>query len=545
MEDNNHRALNDVTVQNVAKFLQTAVVVDDEAHLKPPSTINDGTSLSGTDQADDEVPIGPRATLVAPSSDTGGYLTDPEDLDAKSLVDGFAREGIACAVLRPISEDDAVNQATSLAEIADIVVLDWNLGKDNGAKARSLILKVIGEGSASDRMRLIAIYTGESDLRAVANSAAEVLSEHYGEAPCRPCEFVAVKGSVRLVVFGKEYTRVPPEDANLSQRILASSELPNRLILEFAKMTTGLLPNVAISGLSELRAQTHRLLTMFSRSLDPAYLGHRVLLPNPSGAEEQVVGMFVAEVLSILEHGGVAKQAGMESIRAWVNEMAANESLRLDHVSLCSQEKLLELLEYGIDNTDGFTLGDWKWEKVTHVFTSDDGSAEEANCKFARMMQVKTRYGGRPPTLTLGTILFSESDKCAKYWICLQPKCDTVRITKPTAFPMVPMTTVTNSRNDFEIIVPHRDSWVLLLVPRKPSEIDMFTFESNNHSTKQVTATTSDSIWRIDATEGRSFEWVAELKDEHAQRIANEFAGSFSRVGVNESEWMRRSGKKR
>ena len=54
-------------------------------------------------------------------------------------------------------------------------------------------------------------------------------------------------------------------------------------------MTTGLLPNVAIAGLSELRAQTHKLLTMFSRSLDPAYLGHRVLLPNPSEAEDQVL----------------------------------------------------------------------------------------------------------------------------------------------------------------------------------------------------------------------------------------------------------------
>ena len=310
-------------------------------------------------------------------------------------------------------------------------------------------------------------------------------------------------------------------------------------------MTTGLLTNVAIAGLSEVRAQTHKLLTMFSRALDPAYLGHRVLLPNPSEAEDQVMAMFVAEVLSILEHGGVANQAGMKSIRSWVNEMAGKKALRLEHVSLSSQDKLLELLENGIDNTEGLTLGGWKWEKVTHAFTSDDGHAEEANRQFARMMHVKTRYGGRPPTLTLGTILFSESDKGAKYWICLQPKCDTVRITEPTAFPMVPMTPVTSLRDGFEIVVEHRASWVLLRVPRKPSEIGMFTFESNDPSMKQVTATTSDSIWRISGTEGRSFEWVAELKDEHAQRIAIEFSSSFSRVGVNESEWVRRSGTKR
>ena len=542
MEDSGHRTLIDMSVPNVAEFLQTVVVVDDKARLESPSKNHEDTKI---DEAEEQSPVGVHADLVSPEADTESTLADPEDLDAKSLVDGFASEGIACAVLRPIGEDDVVSQATKLAELADIVVLDWILDKDNGAKARSLILKVIGEVSGSDRMRLIAVYTGESDLRAVANSAAEVLSKRYGEAPCRPCEFVAVKGPVRLVVFGKEHTRVPPEDAKLSQRILASSELPNRLIREFAEMTTGLLPNVAIAGLSELRAQTHMLLTKFSRSLDPAYLGHRVLLPNPSEAEEQVVGMFVAEVLSILEHGGVAKQAGMESIRAWVSEMSSNNALRLEQASLSSLDKLLEILENGNDNSEGLTLGDWKWEKVTHVFTSDDGRAEEANHQFARMMHVKTRYGGRPPTLTLGTILFSESEEHTTYWICLQPKCDAVRINGSRAFPMVPMTQITGQRKDFEIVVPHREAWALLRVPRKPSEIVMFTFECNDPSIEQVTATCTDLAWRFDPTTGPSFEWVAELKDEHAQRIANEFAGSFSRVGVNESEWVRRSGKKR
>ena len=545
MYDNNHPTLTDLSVQNVAAFLQTVVVVDDKAHLRPPSTNSDSTSLSGTDQADDEGPVGPRATLVAPSSDMGGYLTDPEDLDAKALVDGFAQEGIACTVLRPVREDDVVTQASKIADLADIVVLDWILDSDNGARATSLMRKMIADGSSTERMRLIAFYTGEPDLRDLTDKAAEVLSERFGGVPDRPSDFVAAKGPVRVAVFGKAYTRTPSEDTGLSERVVSISELPKRLILEFAEMTTGLLPNVAIAGLSEVRAQTHKLLTMFSRSLDPAYLGHRVLLPNPSEAEDQVVGMFVAEVLSILENGGVAKQAGIESIRAWLNEMASSESLRPTHLSVTSQDALLGLLENGIDNTKGVKFGGWKWEKATHAFTSDDDRAVDANRQFAKMMHVKTQYGGPPPTLTLGTILFTESDQCATYWICLQPKCDAVRINGCRAFPMVPMTPVTNQRDGFEIVVPHQDSWVLLRVPRKPAEIRMFTFESNDPSMDQVTATTSDSTWRFNTTEDRSFEWVAELKDEHAQRIANEFAGSFSRVGVNESEWVRRSGKKR
>ena len=125
----------------------------------------------------------------------------------------------------------------------------------------------------------------------------------------------------------------------------------------------------------------------------------------------------------------------------------------------------MKLLENGIESAQGLQFGGWKWAKATYAFTSDDDEANEANRQFAKMMHVKTQYDGPPPTLTLGTILCAEST----YWICLQPKCDSVRIYGPTAFPMLPMTTVTDHRMNFEIVVPHGDSWVLLSVPHKPA----------------------------------------------------------------------------
>ena len=542
MNSNSPSALTELSLENVAKFLQTVVVVDDKAHLRPLPKSNDASSLSETVRAADETSVSPHANLSPPPSDTGDDLSDPQDLDAKSLVDGFANEGIACTVLRPAKEDDVVSQASKIVEMADIVVLDWILDNDNGARVSGLMRKMIDDRSGTDRARLIAIYTGERGLRQVADKAADVLSERFGEPPDRSSDFVASKGSVRVAVFGKAGTPVPSADTGLTERIVSIPELPHRLILEFAQMMTGLLPNVAIAGLSEVRAQSHRLLTMFSRELDPAYLGHRVLLPNPSEAEDQVVGMFAAELLSVLEYGGVAKQAGLESIRAWVNEMTNVHALRPSQLSVTSKDELLKLLENGIESAQGLQFGGWKWAKATYAFTSDDDEANEANRQFAKMMHVKTQYDGPPPTLTLGTILCAEST----YWICLQPKCDSVRIDGPTAFPMLPMTTVTDHRMNFEIVVPHGDSWVLLSVPHKPAKIRMFVFESNDSSKEQVTASQNDdSIWMIYPIKGPSFEWVAQLKDEHGQRIANEIAGSFSRVGVNESEWVRRSGTKR
>lgn len=543
MNDQSIETFKDLSVQNVAKFLQTVVVVDDKADFKRRPTNNDNNSESGISEADNESLNGPHPKLVSPQPDAAGSSVDPEDLDAKALVDGFAKEGIACTILTPDSEDDVVTQVTKVAELADIVVLDWILDKDNGARTTSLIHKLISEESGSDRIRLIAIYTGERDLGAVADRVNQLLSTSNGEVPERLSDFETVKGPLRLVVFGKEHTQVPPENTDLTKRIVGISELPNRLIQEFAKMTTGILPNVAIAGLSEVRAQTHRLLTKFSCSLDPAYLGHRLLLPNPSEAEDEVVTMLVAELLSILEHGDVAKQAGIDSIRAWVGEMTNRRSVRLDDLTVPLQDTL-NFLEDGVDKPSRIGLGGWKWEKATHAFTSEDCQAEESNRLFAEMMQMKTRYNRAAPSLTLGTILFSESEQCATYWICLQPKCDSVRIKEPKAFPLVPMVREENQRGDFEIVVKHRGCWVLLRVLRRPADIKMFTFEPGVASMNKVTVSTNASSWKITSVEGSTFEWVAELKDEHAQRIANKFAVSFSRVGVNESEWVRRSGEK-
>ena len=55
----------------------------------------------------------------------------------------FANKGIACTVLRPDKEDDVVSQASKIAAMADIAVLDWILNGDNGARVSRLMLRMI------------------------------------------------------------------------------------------------------------------------------------------------------------------------------------------------------------------------------------------------------------------------------------------------------------------------------------------------------------------------------------------------------------------
>jgi hypothetical protein len=46
---------------------------------------------------------------------------------------------------------------------------------------------------------------------------------------------------------------------------------------------------------------------------------------------------------------------------------------------------------------------------------------------------------------------------------------------------------------------------------------------------------------KFTSVDGIEFEWLCDLKSNHAQRIVNDFSAYLSRVGLDESEWLRRS----
>ena len=53
----------------------------------------------------------------------------------------------------------------------------------------------------------------------------------------------------------------------------------------------------------------------------------------------------------------------------------------------------------------------------------------------------------------------------------------------------------------------------------------------------------SDCDFEFTDTCGKRYTWRGELKAEYAQRIAQAFATTLSRVAVDESEWLRRMAK--
>ena len=222
---------------------------------------------------------------------------DEHDLDAKKVTDAFARDGLICGLLEPTPGSGIDDELLKTARRADLVVIDWVLNRDNGAMALSLISKIlISEAETAERQRLraIAIYTGQRELKEIARRIQEVLTSVYpNDELVRHDDGLALtKGPVRIAVFAKE--NAPELSADLADRRVLFADLPSRLRKEFS-LTNGLITSVALAALAALRDDTHRILKVLNPSLDAAYLGHRSALPVPQDAERHAVALVASE----------------------------------------------------------------------------------------------------------------------------------------------------------------------------------------------------------------------------------------------------------
>ena len=142
--------LDDHCTKIAKRFLLTALVVDDEAHIQ-----DSRSSTPSLLQTPD------RRTQTEVSEEMSDTMeTNVHSLDAQALVDSFAKYGIICAVMAPRENDLlAANTITSAAKRADMVIFDWKFYDDDGEKALEFLTKLL-EGDEAGRLRLIAIYTG-------------------------------------------------------------------------------------------------------------------------------------------------------------------------------------------------------------------------------------------------------------------------------------------------------------------------------------------------------------------------------------------------
>jgi hypothetical protein len=515
-----------------------------------------------------------------------GNLAEPNhDFDAQKVSMAFAKEEKICGIYCPKSKLDIEN-FMSITKKADIIILDWQIIlSDDGVEDPNAdapvedprgqytiqILKNIVKDNES--LKLIVVYTGETDLIDITNEIEVNLKTINPRFEKDLCE--VYNDNIRVLIRAKSSVGDDEIDNkfnhldDLNSKILKYKDLPIFVLDEFTKMTSGLLSNFALLSLTTIRNNSNKVLGLFSKELDSAFLSHKSILPNTDDAQDLLLDIMKDSIADLLLYNGTHKLIDKQFIEEWLeiniidedhsilnrkgkplNPIETFERNKVKLVDLLfseekhvdkkfnsvfqelieNKEKREEFLKYLYFNNTALFLNKTNHEKVDQI-----------NKEFAKLTHHKSLFLPQSiePRLTLGTILKS-TKKQANYYMCIQQKCDSVRLKngEDRKFLFLPLTITTDK---FDLITP---DGVKLKLDKKSFAIRTIKFVcSNDHGMiKGIQDANSKFIFsQIYSTENdENFEWIFDLKDLHSQRIVANLASAISRVGLDESEWLRR-----
>jgi hypothetical protein len=543
-------------MQALAKdFIGTVLFVDDQFDDKPISiNTSDETTIGGNQQKDNPLENAAINTeeLQEPEEFNAPVkkLDDSHILKIKELSQAFSANDILYSPIytEPIStkelQDTFVAKVCRLANKADVIVLDWQMEAAEGAveigtTAQLIIAKYKSDNP--DRDILVCIFTAETEGTV---NATELCN-----------------GNIDVFYVSK---KVPD----------ACSELPNMIVSKFAKRHEGILPSVALSSIKVIRDNTHRILARFSSDNDAAYLSHRSLIGEPSDAE-----IFATELLAgtfgdlIRGNAKVSDNVKIEILEKWLEARATelvDSAFKIDKIDgetdfsqpvnmavrkQWLKQGILSWVKLLVSEMEGKTKkleGFYDWEKTTakslvQYFKNgyDDKKSFADEAAFARLTSLAMAdiaIDCNSLHLTVGTILKSAD----KYYLCIQPLCDSVRLKADSNFLFIslevkPAAKRLDKRKDFNLIA-YDNADVFLKVDEKISKLLIITFNPTGGTDRILIKNSELITGKLLAQQDLSFTFVAQLRHDHARRIAANFVQKITRIGLDESEWLRRHG---
>ena len=508
--------------RNIAqRFLQTAVVVDDEAFI----TLNE----------DD----GPKAEVVVPDRRSRASRQDEPDpvarrathtLDAGPLIGSFSALGVICGVVGPTS---AVMETMRQA---DIVILDWRLNENEPKLALDLLRDLLTGEADRNSLRLVAIYTGETGLADIRTDVFAELKRGGLEPEENKIGMEISYRHGRVVLYAKSDVNLA---ASLKGRSVTEEELPERLVEDFASMTAGLLPGIALTSLTAVREGAHKVLDRFSAELDPAFLAHRACLSDPEDAERQIVNHAAEELRGLMDNA-VANEspAGADAVEGWIRRRGDGIASFAFGGHKLDLDRTVTLANRGLAAS---ALKNNAFEGLSAGFSGND--VDGLDERLAWIMSFRTVYNAPPPTLWLGSVVTVPKADGERHLLCMRPRCDCVRLKNETAFFFLPL--VDPKKGMDQIVVNVDDQFKRLGLALDPIGWDIRQFKPSTEIGR-VTAARRELDRRFEFTDicDQRYTWRGELKAEYAQRIAQNFAETLARVAVDESEWLRRMTRK-
>ena len=551
-------------LEAVRGFVQTMIVVDDEADLS--DTLEPlQRAIARPGRAAARAAASDREPEIAP-----GKADLTHRLDGKALIDSALEHGLVCSIVRPRSDEDLVVRLQGTVQNVDIICVDWKLHGDDGETILPLIRSIVqSDREVTGRLRLIVIYTAERARGRIINRVKRELSSLFeGSERTRvglqKIGVREIRSNIGLKVVCLIKSHAKGVAAKFASDQVSEQQLPSRVLEEFADLSTGLLSNVALATIAAIRDTAHHVVGSFAGNLDGPYFHHRATIANPDEAEEYAVAIVLEGLKTAVRLRQVGTRfAGHAAIERRIRALAA-ENNELTLAFTRGPERPTEELSFSVDDVvrlvrDGVKTvyntielpdkpGRPHFERAfTSLFAGNLTATREAMNVFAALAGTGSnpethdvRSGTYTPSLALGSIVRETN---GKYLLCLQASCDSVRVKVDRPFIFVPLNEVTEGG---QYVVPRwsaqgRVEYVALRVEEFGYAKARSVIFSPDPESEKVLASRigRPKRLRFKSVNGRTYEWVADLKSFHAINVAQNTAHQMGRLGFDEFEPFR------
>ena len=506
----------------ISDYFRTALLIDDrvDSDYRPLEPLQNRQTQS----ADAE----PASGLVPPSEE------DETAVSPAALVRAFLESGVVCSVLEANEESEDASgleeRVLQGASSADLLILDWLLYGDFSTTVQAIDALA---NRYPERIAVVVVFTGAHSLRDVAQRLID-------DVQFQPVDdYIVRRSNTVVLVFGKPGVRLTGDE--YLRQATDFSELPRMIREDLELVYRGLMPEFAFRGINALRESAPRVLATFDQELDVGALIHRALLPDPDEAATQFIRLLCSDMeLALLDadvssiwdvdaSSEVLAQAAESGEATPLLDRLRNSPNVADDPEALDGDRLLKravadgLARIGLsDSAISKAVGDLEAAMADSVTSSEN---------LAILMD-SSGFGNRPPRLELGVVVRDEQDS---YWLCIQPLCDSVRLTGERAFPMMPIRK--RPPKPTAMIRSPEGEALPVALDRRPYMLRLVEFAPSDGV---VRAEPDGSAWRFTDVEKQNYLAFARLRPEFAAQAVQDLTSTVARVAADSSEWRRR-----
>jgi len=524
--------------ENVAEFLQSAIIIDDHFDWGPNGNFIELSSLEAPSESGefDDNTVAESASIPLDGK-----------INANSTIKGFSEKGIVCC---PYMWSEEETELPKSVFKSDLVIFDWKL-KGDPEESGDLVCKFISkilqiDKSNISRLRYISIYSSEpfDDICrqiAIKFDSSQGYSVTRGDGNFLDVKISGTDHSARIQYISKSGT--------------SDEQLAEKLVEEFSKFLEGFFPNVVISAISEIRNRSFEYLIRFHQGLDTAVLSHFIALKSQKDAFPNSIEQFRNYLSSLigssiqdsLTYSSKIKNAtSFVRVKEFISlkndmEIGLNETKKTADsqiiMNILEKESHTEFNEASIQGLgiSGALKKKFKNGKAPLVFSPDNILSK---LELASLDLQKNNYkkDGTSPILRLGTIV----KLVDAYYICTQPLCEGVRLSTSDyhSFSFIKLKEVIDLNSGFFYVIKDGQDYKKFINQTKQAHMERFKFKPDQNSNDIRAKCCAEKIVFI-SEQQQEFHWLGELKDVYSQELLHRLAHSASRVGSDKYEWTR------